>query len=254
MATRARILGDVAGSAVNNWSWGKETPDVALLIYGNSSKSVAGLERRIKKSAASYNVVQLHRIVLKEVSENKAEPFGFVDGVSQPVIRGTYKGLRKHDPIHLVEAGEFVLGYPDNRGNIPPGPTLSPTLDPHNRLPIAGGSQNFATNIVNAPREVGRNGSFLVIRQLAQDVPAFEDYCTREAARLEGRLGPPYRIDKNFIAAKLVGRWKDGSSLVRHPYRPVDEERSGEERLKAVSRPKSNPGDKPPIEPPVRPS
>ncbi len=51
------------------------------------------------------------------VSDGKEEPFGFVDGISQPVIRGTYKGLRKADPIHLVEPGEFILGYPDNRGN-----------------------------------------------------------------------------------------------------------------------------------------
>src|SRR4029079_5657618 len=53
-----------------------------------------------------------------EIKRAKLEPFGFVDGVSQPAIRGTYKALRGADPIHLVEPGEFVLGYPDNSGNL----------------------------------------------------------------------------------------------------------------------------------------
>ena len=44
------------------------------------------------------------------------------------------------------------------------------------------------------------------------------DYCGSEAARLADRLPQPYVIDKQFIAAKLIGRWTDGSSLMRHPY------------------------------------
>ena len=93
----------------------------------------------------------------------KCEPFGFVDGISQPVIRGTYKALRGADPIHLVEAGEFILGYPDNRGYLPPGPTLAAIHDPHNLLPIAADpSLHFSSNVVNADRDLGRNGSYLV--------------------------------------------------------------------------------------------
>ena len=52
------------------------------------------------------------------------------------MIRGTYKGLKAADPIHLVEPGEFVLGYPDNRGNTPPGPVLPALADPRNMLPL----------------------------------------------------------------------------------------------------------------------
>jgi deferrochelatase/peroxidase EfeB len=33
---------------------------------------------------------------------------------------------------------------------------------------------------------------------------------------------------KNYIAAKLVGRWKDGTSLVRHPLMPGGEQRPAE--------------------------
>jgi hypothetical protein len=53
---------------------------------------------------------------------------------------------------------------------------------------------------------------------LEQDVEAFEAYCKGEASRLRQRLSAPYHITDEYIGAKLVGRWKDGSSLVRHPY------------------------------------
>ena len=141
------------------------------------------------------------------------------------MIRGTYKGLRNADPIHLVEPGEFILGYPDNRGNIPPGPTLAATLDPANMLPLVSGTVDFSRTVVEDQRDIGFNGSFLVIRELEQDVDGFWDYCGREAARLADRLPQPYVIKDEFIAAKLIGRWTDGSSLMRHPYEPQTSER-----------------------------
>jgi hypothetical protein len=124
--------------------------------------------------------------------------------------------MRNADPIHLVEPGEFILGYPDNRGNMPPGPVLSALDDPGNQLPLVAGGSGFDRTVVENDRDLGFNGTFLVIRQLEQDVRGFWKYCQKEADRLAGRLGPPYLIDKNFIAAKLVGRWPDGSSLMRY--------------------------------------
>ena len=111
-----------------------------------------------------------HEIPLRMVSGGKEEPFGFVDGISQPVIRGTYKGLRNADPIHLVEPGEFILGYPDNRGNTAPGPTLPALADPDNLLPLVGTVGGFDKTVVENDRDLGFNGTFLVIRQLEQDV------------------------------------------------------------------------------------
>ncbi|MFX8949717.1 hypothetical protein ABTM92_19330, partial [Acinetobacter baumannii] len=73
------------------------------------------------------------------------EPFGFVDGISQPVIRGTYKGATRGDPLHLCEPGEFILGDPDNRGESPPGPSLAPGLDPAGTLPVRGNDPSLST-------------------------------------------------------------------------------------------------------------
>lgn len=218
MAARARVLGDSGASAPDNWKWGQAPLDAAVLIFGLTASDVAALEAQLTRISASCGVVLGHRVPLKEITVDKTEPFGFADGISQPVIRGTYKGRRSANPIHLVEPGEFILGYPDNRGNHPPGPTLPALADPDNHLPLLERNAEFSTTLVESPRDLGANGSFLVIRELEQDVAAFKAYCSEEATRLQNRLSVPYHVDANFIGAKLVGRWKDGSSLVRHPY------------------------------------
>ena len=221
---RNRILGDIGKNAPENWLWGRDPFDLALLVYGKDKGSVGALCKRLAALADENDLGEPHRIPLVATKKPAIEPFGFVDGISQPVIRGSYQSFRKNDPIHLVEPGEFIIGYPDNRGNRPPEPELSPLADPDNVLPVADRSHAFANAIVEAPRAVGRNGSYLVIRQLEQDVTGFWDYCWDEYRRLKDRLPAPYDVRPDYIAAKLVGRWRDGSSLVRNPYYPFPRE------------------------------
>ena len=218
--SRARILGDTGANAVENWRWGKVAPHAAVLIYGKSAEDIRELEAVVAGMAATHGVRLTHRVPLKEITDNKNEPFGFADGISQPVIRGTYKGLKAADSIHLVEPGEFVLGYPDNRGNTPPGPILPATADPRNILPLVDRAGDFTRNFVDGMRDLGCNGSFLVIRELEQDTDTFKRYCQSESDRLQGRLPEPYEMTPEFIGVKLVGRWHNGSSIVRHPYLP----------------------------------
>jgi deferrochelatase/peroxidase EfeB len=271
---RLRILGDLDANSPENWRWGKESPDTAVLIYGRSEGSVADLKTKVLAECTTAGMSSPHEIPLQPVTEDKTEPFGFTDGISQPVIRGTYKSLRNADPIHIVEPGEMVLGYPDNRGYIPPSPTLLPNSDPGNKLPLLGAPNDFSRSVADTTRDVGFNGSFLVIRELEQDVKGFEDYCNAEAARLKKRLSAPYHVTSEYIGAKLVGRWKDGSSIVRQPYESATDHRQKlveiaekQDRLSQqlhvqlvvestdvdeLSRPKSNPQDGTPIDPTPR--
>ena len=221
---RARILGDVDGRAPDQWKWGDSAYDLALLAYGRSETAIGRLEAVVAARAAENGLAASHRIPLVTTRKPAIEPFGFVDGVSQPIIRGSYQSYRNNDPIHLVEPGEFIIGYPDNRDNFPPEPELSPLADPQNVLPVADRSRDFGNTIVESPRAIARNGTYLVIRQLEQDVTAFWDYCWSEYRRLEDRLPPPYDVRPDYIAAKLIGRWRDGSSLVRNPYYPFPRE------------------------------
>ncbi len=173
---RARILGDLGENAREKWHWGTDGTDVVLLVYGNSPQDVAGLRDRMDAACKRQGARISYEVPLTKVGKNvseRLEPFGFVDGVSQPAIRGTYRGMRNDDPIHMVEPGEFVLGYPDNRRNIPPAPMLGAEHDPELRLPIAGRDQGFTQTIAENPRLIGHNGSFLVVRQLEQNVEAW---------------------------------------------------------------------------------
>jgi deferrochelatase/peroxidase EfeB len=221
-AGRERILGDVGANAAENWWWGQRPSHAAVLVYAESAAALKQLLAQIAKAGSKHGATQVRRIDMEQFDRNNAvsrqEPFGFADGVSQPVIKGTYKGLKHSDPLHLVEPGEFILGYPDNRGNLPPVPMLPAIADPDNLLPVLGDSADYSRNSVNHLRDLGCNGSFLVIRQLEQDREAFDGYCADEAKRLKGRLAPPYQVDADFIGAKMVGRWKDGTALVRAPY------------------------------------
>ena len=232
-AARSRIIGDLDDNAPDRWEWGDSRHDLALLAYGVDEEAIGRLEGVVGAHASENGLDSGYRVPLTPVKKPAIEPFGFVDGVSQPIIRGSYQSFRNNDPIHLVEPGEFLLGYPDNRGNFPPEPELSALADPDNVLPVADKSRDFANSIVDAPRAIGRNGTFLVIRQLEQDVKGFWDYCWSETRRLEERLPPPYDVRPDFIAAKLIGRWRDGSSLVRNPYYPLPEERQHREERRA---------------------
>src|SRR5690606_24186025 len=70
-----------------------------------------------------------------------------------------------------------------------------------------------------APRDLGRNGSFLVIRQLEQDVAGFQAQADRIAGELRSAF-PNQIVDRDWVRARMVGRWKDGSSLARNPAAP----------------------------------
>lgn len=236
---RSRNLGDEGENAPKHWEWGnpQRNVDGIMLLYAKDDGALATLRDNmvdLLKRHGHTSEVEIRFVPLPEKDKQSGgradvEPFGFLDGVSQPIIRGTYKALRGADPIHIVEAGEFILGYPDNRGYLPDTPTLAAMYDPEDKLPITANPEaGFARPIVNEPRDIGRNGTFLTVRQLSQDVEQFESYCAFQAANIAPRFPDWMNITAEFVAAKMIGRWKDGSSLVRYPYRPATDDGADE--------------------------
>lgn len=125
----------------------------------------------------------------------RKEHFGFEDGISNPDVEGVPDNGPAVDcgnpddsgEFRKIPAGEFILGYPGEGGEVAPMP-----------LPLL----------------LGRNGTYLVLRKLEQDVKAFRTFLKKASRRLPHAPG----VDPaDYLAAKMVGRWKNGSPLVLHP-------------------------------------
>jgi deferrochelatase/peroxidase EfeB len=228
MAARSRILGDIKNSAPAKWLWGgKKTVDAALLIYAPDAGT---LEKMVKNEIQALEKAKgkvVYSVPLKELPPKGTpirEPFGFVDGVSQPVIRGIGRHKPGTNDLHILEPGEFIMGYPDGLGTYPQTPTIPAILDPHNDLYAAPDAQeeqrpDFSKSLATAARDLGRDGSYMVIRQLEQDVEGFWT-CLEKVAKELGKGPAAIKVSAEWIGAKMVGRWTDGSSLVRNPYKP----------------------------------
>lgn len=246
---RANLLADTGDDHARTWLWGgpSDEIDATLLVYAADpailDAEVAGRTAELLEAGGAV----VHRVTPTPLPTGPAlaardagksarqlvrEPFGFADGISQPIIKGTRRWMRQSDAIHTVEPGEFLLGYPDGRGYFPPSPRVPAAMDPDNVLPLAEPTHrrgvlipSFETGSANSDRDLGRNGSFLVVRQLAQDVDAFNGFVNDAASRHAGHPAVPRQLDPallpEWIGAKMVGRWKDGSSLVRFPHAPA---------------------------------
>jgi Dyp-type peroxidase family len=168
---------------------------------------LAAAERVVLDGAHAEVVAALDTTDIGDV-----EPFGFRDGISQPVADGLGREGRPED---TVKPGEFVLGYTNEYGLLTDRPLVAAGSDPSNLLPRDSGG--------SSAKDLGRNGSYLVVRQLEQDVPRFWQFLD-EAARRNGEARPEERTK---LAAKMVGRWPGGAPLALSPDRD-DEARAKE--------------------------
>lgn len=145
--------------------------------------------RRVREavSAAKGDIALVHEQYAAGLDGNR-EHFGFSDGFSQPAIKGdgvqaTFgQGTPEADrQWSELELGEFILGYLD-------------------------GDQDTAAAPVGP---LGRNGTFMVYRKLHQHVAAFRHMLREHAQGMPG--------GEELLAAKIVGRWRDGTPLVLSP-------------------------------------
>jgi deferrochelatase/peroxidase EfeB len=196
---RSLRLGDVGASAPSAWWWGgpASTPDVLIMLFALPGK----LEqwRHTVQDGAWDAAFELIRC-LDTSDLDGHEPFGFKDGISQPAI--DWEGARNVDGdqitySNLVAAGEFLLGYRNEYGKYTDRPLVDST-DPRTAdLPPA--------EDVPAKKDVGRNGTFLVMRTLEQDVRGFWKFLDGQTDSNPGA--------RQQLAESMVGRTMQGEPL-----------------------------------------
>jgi Dyp-type peroxidase family len=199
MTRYAKELGDVGASAPQKWEEGLRPgrPHVLVTVTAQKEDTLerrhALLRARIDDSGGALTLAhQLRAGLLDHPGPRKfgREHFGFADGLAQPAIADPKAGPWDRDgrgaptkggEWEPLAPGEFVLGYPDEDGVE-----------------------------ADAPAEpLRRSGSYMVVRKLHQDVAAFTRYLREEAG------GDPDQ--EEFLAAKIVGRWRDGTPVMLSP-------------------------------------
>jgi len=139
------------------------------LIFGNSIKEVIAITGDVRPGAESGH-----------------EHFGFLDGISNPVVNG-------FDTV------------------INPGPK---TVDPGVLLTGHTGDPGIG---IRAPWEV--DGSFLVFRWLFQLVPEFNDFLQKNPIAKDGNgVTLTAAQGSELLGARMVGRWKSGAPIDLSPF------------------------------------
>jgi Dyp-type peroxidase family len=202
MAGRATQLGDSGRHAPEHWDEGLGSGAAHVLVTINAQRESdldAALEELRGGLPDQVAVVHEQRAA---VLEGNREHFGFSDGFAQPAIKGDGviampgQGTPEKDgKWSELALGEFILGHEDGdqaRAPAPKGP-------------------------------LGHNGTYMVYRKLHQDVGLFR--------RVIRELGEGVPGGPELVAAKIVGRWPDGTPLERSPDGNGREQYASPERI-----------------------
>lgn len=201
---RSLLLGDVNESSPDVWEWGgpkNEEIHFILLLYAKDKETLKNLISEQKQSFLQFKISIL---TTKETYKNplSKEHFGFRDGISQPAMEGLCGRGEKKDVKEPIKAGEFVLGYRNEYCQFNQTPLIYNSDDAMNILPESRELKGF--------KDLGKNGSYLVYREITQDVYKFwkylKDNSTEPAAtEIEAAIK---------LGAKMIGRWPGGAPLV----------------------------------------
>src|ERR1700719_1246223 len=108
------------------------------------------------------------------------------------------------DYSNIAALGEFLLGYPNEYGKYTDRPLLEAS-DASAGLPAA--------EDVPEKKDLGRNGTYLVMRQLEQDVRMFWQFAKQQAG------GDTAKAEQ--VAARMVGRTRAGDPLEPIQQQPI---------------------------------
>jgi Dyp-type peroxidase family len=202
---RQRLLGDHDSNDPKNWNWGgpdNEAVHVIIMVFDTSEEKLNYHANQINLEIEQNGLKAILVIDAPAFPEGK-EHFGFRESISQPAIIGSGVTGIKNDNI---EPGEFVMGYKNEYDVYPDSPLLKEKQGNDNLLEddVAG----------TGYKDLGRNGTYFVLRQLKEDVDGFWSFLNEKSKNEDGSFNPE---ESTRIAAKMMGRWPGGAPLVKYP-------------------------------------
>jgi Dyp-type peroxidase family len=219
---RSTLLGDTGFSHPKNWYWGnnedEKRVDCILMLFAKDNLALQDLKSDVD---GEYNENAFKEICLPQTYEDrspeKKEHFGFRDGISQPIINGFGKTDREKfgnefDNEEVINPGEFILGYENSYTSHYKSPYTN-----YSRSPYVDASDRSAelppSREKEGKRDLGKNGTYMVFRQIEQHVERFWQYHLKHSK--ETAATPTEKAIK--LAAKMVGRWPNGQPLTTNP-------------------------------------
>jgi deferrochelatase/peroxidase EfeB len=203
---RSHRLGDVGANSPEYWRWGGpgKVPHLLVMLYARKGQLQAWSET-IEGRAWDAAFELLDSLPTSDLQG--AEPFGFKDGVSEPSPDWERQRTAADQVAYtnLSCLGEFLLGYPNEYGKYTDRPLL-PGDSTTAMLPEAEDKPGMG--------DLGRNGSYLVLRQLQQDVRGFWQFADRQA-----KADPQAREQ---LAVSMVGRARNGDPLLTLSTQPIN--------------------------------
>lgn len=167
-----RTLGDAGRNRPDQWLWNDGQGQVLALVYGPTAQAVRDASDRLARDLAP-GCLRGYQLAT-HLPADEREPFGFRDGLAKTYVR-IGDGDSPKLSGDVIAPGEVVLGY-----------------------------RNAAEESVLTP-PLFRNGSFVVLRQLQQDVREFWKFWLEQAGGDEERAV--------WLAAKALGRWPNGMPM-----------------------------------------
>jgi deferrochelatase/peroxidase EfeB len=192
-------LGDVPRSRSDpaNWWEGQfATDDVHCIVhlYAHSDDAAADAMQEVRELARATGLTELiprrdGTILSGRWFDMPKMHFGYTDGITRLNICWDDDAPRSPEQIDFRN---FLLGY---------------STDTFPSAPASGAAADFA-----------RNSTYGLFRWIYQDVAAFNQFLAVQGPKLFPEV--PAADAEELLAAKMMGRWRDGTPLVLSPERP----------------------------------
>jgi len=215
------------------------TVHALLLLYTRGADGSDAWAAEVAAALTPAGVAVVHTLDLLldvEAAGISREHFGFADGLSQPKPYGAPIPIDEtalvvidgqpaaKDPVQGIPLGEIVIGYQNGHGEPAPGPVVPREIggDPSAIDPRPGAAGLPDHRQAEGFADFGRNGSYLVVRELKQDIAAFWTSVAREAERQRAADPTATHVTPDWIAERIIGRGRDGHLLCPGGYLSAD--------------------------------